>query len=230
MEALILAGGLGTRLKSVVDNIPKPMATIADKPFLHYLFEYLYKQNIKKVILSVGYKYEIIQKYFGNRYKDIEIIYSIEFYQLGTGGAIKKALRLIEGKSFIIMNGDTYFNIDLNNLISKHRILNSELTLSLKCMTNFDRYGLVKTEGDKIIGFKGKQKIKKGNINGGIYVVNSNLLKKYNLPDKFSFESDFMEKYIDKIHANGITLDEYFIDIGIPDDYIKAQKELNLFI
>ena len=114
-EAVILAGGFGTRLKGVVDDIPKPMALIGDKPFLTYLFDQLYKYECKKVILAVGYKHEAIIDFFGKSYKSIQIEYVIEHNPLGTGGAILNGSELISSSEFIVLNGDSYFNIDLND-------------------------------------------------------------------------------------------------------------------
>ncbi|MFX0195930.1 MAG: sugar phosphate nucleotidyltransferase, partial [Candidatus Hodarchaeota archaeon] len=108
-ETIILAGGSGTRLQKVVQDVPKPMADINGSPFLEYLLCYLNKQEIKKVILSVGYKYRVIQDYFGTEYKDLVLEYSIEKEPLGTGGGIKKALNLVKSDDVYIINGDTFF-------------------------------------------------------------------------------------------------------------------------
>lgn len=228
MEAIILAGGFGSRLKSVVPNIPKPMALINDKPFLGYLFEYLLRNNVCKVILSVGYKYESIIEYFGTRYKDITIAYSIEDEPLGTGGGIKKALELVHSDNVFILNGDTFFDISLDCLQRKHIDNDADLTLSLKPMKAYDRYGTVIVEMDRVISFEEKQFKNSGNINGGIYIAKSTLFDKIDLPTKFSFELDFMENYVESLKIYTYSADRYFIDIGIPEDYEKARRELPL--
>lgn len=217
MTAIVLAGGFGTRLKSVLNNVPKPMADINGKPFLLYLFEILHKYNITTVILSVGYKQEIIKNYFNDKYKNISILYSCEDTPLGTGGAIKKALELVEiDKNVLVINGDTFFDINFETFFNSNK--NYNLSLCIKPMKNFDRYGSVKIKENKIISFLEKKPIKEGYINTGIYCINKNIFK--NIKEKiFSFET-FLEKqkdiycYID---------DGYFIDIGIPEDYEKAK-------
>lgn len=228
MEAIILAGGRGTRLKSVLPNMPKPMAPIAGKPFLRYLLENLYKQNIKRVIFAVGYKYEIIKNYFGDNYKGIQIIYSIENEPLGTGGCIKKALEYVLGHNVFILNGDTYLEIDLNKFKKRHEDLDSDLTLTVKTMINFERYGTVISKKNRVIGFGEKVFKEKGNINCGVYIARADLFNKINVCRRFSFEKDFMEKYADKLNFNIFMTEGYFIDIGIPEDYMKAQSDLFL--
>jgi len=230
MEAIILAGGTGTRLKSVVSDIPKPMAPVNNKPFLVYLFEYLLDQGITRAILSTGYKHEYIENYFGDSYKGIEIAYSVETEPLGTGGAIKKALELTSENMVYILNGDTFFKVDLNQFAQSHLESKSLLTFSLKMMENFDRYGIVKISQSKVIGFEEKRPCKSGNINGGVYIANTSIFDNLDLPAKFSFENDFLDKYVEVFHFGYYLSDDYFIDIGIPEDYERAQRELKINI
>ncbi|EDP4615425.1 NTP transferase domain-containing protein, partial [Campylobacter jejuni] len=162
MQAIILCGGLGTRLKSVIKNIPKPMAPINDKPFLEFIFEYLKKQGIKEVILAVSYKYEVIKEYFKDEFLGIKIKYSIEKEPLGTGGAIKEALKFIKNEAYVL-NGDTFFDIDL----SKLKLNRSKICLALKQMNDFDRYGTVNVnEQGFVISFEEKIFKNQGLING----------------------------------------------------------------
>ncbi|HYV95265.1 MAG TPA: HAD-IIIA family hydrolase [Chitinophagales bacterium] len=225
--AIILAGGFGTRLQSVVKDIPKPMAPIAGKPFLEYLLHYLSKHGIEKVILSVGYKWETIKNYFGDSYREMKLEYSIEDEPLGTGGAILKAVRSSDEKQFFIFNGDSFFNIDLKEFDLRHKTKDVRLSLALKRMRNFDRYGVVQTDSsNRIIAFEEKKFYDEGDINGGIYILHRDLFSGMNLPEKFSFEKDVMEKYCKEFFFSGFTFDDYFIDIGIPEDYRRAQIEL----
>jgi D-glycero-alpha-D-manno-heptose 1-phosphate guanylyltransferase len=222
MEAIVLAGGFGTRLQKVVSNVPKPMALINNKPFLYYLLKLLQKNNIDKVILSVGYKWEIIKDYFGEKFEDIELVYSIENEPLGTGGAIKKAIDYLENDQSYVLNGDTFFNISLNEL---KLFENSKIILALKRMQNFDRYGNVKIDKyGNIIAFEEKKYTKNGNINGGIYLLKKDVFDVFDLPKTFSFE-EFLETNYKKLNAKGKIFDDYFIDIGIPEDYEKAKKD-----
>jgi len=226
MEAIVLAGGLGTRLKTVISDIPKPMAPVMDKPFLAYLMDYLSNNGVKRVILSIGYKHEIIQGFFRNKYKNIDIEYSVEDEPLGTGGGIKRALTKIKGNYVFIINGDTYFNVDLKNLLKFHLREKSELTLSLKPLKCFERYGSVVIKGYRIIGFEEKKHKEQGFINGGVYVAKSDFLKKLILPDKFSFEKDILEKHVNDMMFGAYISREYFVDIGVPEDYHTAKREL----
>lgn len=229
-EAIILAGGLGTRLQKITKNIPKSMVCIDGKPFLEYLFDYLNKQKIERVILAVCYKFEIIRSYFGNQYKELNIEYSIEKEPLGTGGGIKRAIRLVKDKNVFVLNGDSFFNVNLENIYKFHKSMKSELTLALKPMKEIARYGIVKIGAkNKIIGFEEKKYKDFGFINGGIYLLNIDLFEGLNLHKKFSLENDFLEKYYNCKHFYGIIFDEEFIDIGIPEDYERAKNELLYF-
>ena len=226
MEAIVLAGGFGTRLQSVVNYVPKPMAPIGDIPFLEYILKYLQKNNINRVILSVGYKWEIIKEYFGNKFENIELIYSIEYEPLGTGGAIKKAIQLVQNNKIYIINGDTFFNVDLSSLKLEN---NNKLQLSLKKMYDFDRYGCVEIKDDLVVKFTEKKYQQEGNINGGIYLISKEIFTSFNLENKFSFE-EFMEENVNKLKITAEIFKDYFIDIGIPEDYEKAKNEIKDFI
>ncbi|MFN6564383.1 MAG: nucleotidyltransferase family protein [Nostoc sp. ChiSLP01] len=227
METIILAGGLGSRLKDITATLPKPMAPVGSRPFLELLLDYLVSQGVCRVILSVGYKHEKILSYFGDRYKHCELVYSIETELLGTGGAIKYALNLAQSEYVFIMNGDTIFQISLSQMMSFHYDRQSDLTLALKPMNNFDRYGNVILSDTKIVKFEEKKFKSHGNINGGIYLLNKNLFDCFFLPNKFSFESEFMEVNCNKIKMHGFISNEYFIDIGIPKDYARIQLDFN---
>ena len=225
MEAIVLAGGLGTRLQSVVSDLPKPMAPVGGKPFLEYIFKYLKKNGVDRVILSVGYKWESINAYFGDRFEGIEIVYSIEDEPLGTGGAIKKGMQHVNDENVFIINGDTFFDVPLANL---HSVFQKEdkLMLSLKTMHYFDRYGCVESnEQSQVTAFTEKGYRERGNINGGIYLAAKNIFEDYRLQEKFSFEA-FMEDNFKTLKIRTALFDTYFIDIGIPEDYTRAQSEL----
>ncbi|ARR03342.1 D-glycero-D-manno-heptose 1-phosphate guanosyltransferase [Campylobacter vicugnae] len=214
-EAIILCGGLGTRLRSVISDIPKPMAPIKNKPFLAFVLEYLKKQNISRVVLAVSYKYEIIQEYFGNSYLGMQILYSIEKEPLGTGGAILEALNLINSDSCYVLNGDTFFDANLDRL----KLDNSDICVALKPMKNFDRYGSVDIDNNSYISaFNEKKFTSNGLINGGVYLIKKNIFNSFNLPNKFSFEEFFQENFL-IFNAKATVFDDYFIDIGIPQDY-----------
>ena len=167
IPAIVLAGGLGTRLRSVISDMPKPMAPVCDKPFLHFIFVYLQEQGIKDVVLSVGYKWEMIQEYFGENYMGISISYAVEHEPLGTGGGIAQAMAMTNSDSFVL-NGDTFFDVDLSDLYRFFQRTNGDISLALKRMHHFDRYGTVEIGNlDRVLQFHEKQYRKEGLINGG---------------------------------------------------------------
>lgn len=229
--AIILAGGFGTRLKHVVSDVPKPMGPINGKPFLEYLLASLAPKGIKKVILATGYKHQVIADYFGNSYNDIEVTYSVENEPLGTGGAIAKAMRLVNEseKEVLVLNGDSFFDFDLASQLAFHQKNESDITIALKEMTDFDRYGLVKvTNTGEISAFEEKKPTTIGLINSGCYLLNTSLrsqLQDFGAP--FSFEKAVLENDQLAIKRFGLQQTGYFIDIGIPEDYAKAAKYFN---
>ncbi|MEP7254137.1 MAG: nucleotidyltransferase family protein [Ferruginibacter sp.] len=229
LEAIILAGGLGTRLRTVVSDLPKCMAPVAGKPFLYYVIKHLEKQGVDKFIFSLGYKHEMIEAWLNEQYPLMFMQTSIEEEPLGTGGAIKLACGLATEKNILILNGDTLFNVDTKKLFAFHKTNDADCTLSLKPMQDFNRYGVVElNEDNSIASFKEKKQYKNGLINGGVYVLNRNKFLQEDLPQKFSFEKDYLEQYFDKRKMYGVVQDAYFIDIGIPEDYARAQVELRI--
>jgi len=223
--AIILAGGLGTRLRPVISDLPKPMAPVNGKPFLHNIFQYLVRQQINEVVLSVGYKNEVIQNFFGDNYAGIAIKYSVEIEPLGTGGGIKQAFELVNDFAFVI-NGDTFFDVELAALKEFYGHSNCDMALSLKQLQNFDRYGTVKLDKEqRIQEFTEKQLMSEGLINGGVYYLSKKLFDKVEVSNKFSLEKDVLEKYVHTLKFYGKTFGGYFIDIGIPEDYQKAQHD-----
>lgn len=229
-EAIILAGGLGTRLKGVVSDIPKPMAPINGIPFLKYLLEDVHQYRIERIILAVGYKWEVIHEYFGQEFMGMEIIYAIEHEPLGTGGAIKNAMQHLNHADFFLLNGDTFFKVDLRALETHYNKNHSDLCLALKAMTNFDRYGTVTLKENQIIAFQEKKQMTKGLINGGIYALNTRIFDLAKDQKKFSFETDIMESGLGQYHVHGFISDSYFIDIGIPEDYQQAQMDMKYLV
>ncbi|MEN9918480.1 MAG: hypothetical protein RL662_916 [Bacteroidota bacterium] len=221
-EAIILAGGLGTRLQSVVNDRPKCMATVAQEPFLKYIFDYLHKANFTHVILALGYKSEFVLDWLSKVSYTFEVSYVIEEEPLGTGGAIKYAFEKSKSTYAFVFNGDTFFDIDTCGLEKFHTETKSDITLALKPKTDFDRYGSVDIDGtSRITRFNEKQYQHKGLINGGVYLINKSIFNS-NLPTKFSFEKDILEHKIEALNIYGFIQDSYFIDIGIPSDYDKA--------
>lgn len=226
-EAIILAGGLGTRLRSAVPDLPKCMAPVNGKPFICYVIDYLQQQGISKFILSLGYKHEVITDFIKKEYSSLDVEYSIENEPLGTGGAIRYACLKTNDGNVVATNGDTLFKADVAKMLGFHAMCGADCTLSLKPMKNFDRYGVVElNKGYSISSFKEKQHYDEGLINGGLYILNTKKFLAEYLPLKFSFEKDYLEALFTKRRMYGVVQDDYFIDIGIPEDYERAQREL----
>jgi D-glycero-alpha-D-manno-heptose 1-phosphate guanylyltransferase len=228
MKAIILAGGKGTRLQSVVNDLPKPMAPVGGKPFLEYLIRQLLSCRISEIILSVGYKKESIMSYFSNGADyGATISYVQEKVPLGTGGAIKKAFSSVIDTDILVMNGDSFFDADIPALISYHYQKNAAVTMALLSMKDTGRYGRVEMSSDgKIISFREKENSVSGLINTGIYMLNRTILP--SIPDGVvSFETCVLTQLV----GNGLfgsKQDGFFIDIGIPSDYHYADANPHL--
>jgi D-glycero-alpha-D-manno-heptose 1-phosphate guanylyltransferase len=221
VEAIILAGGKGTRLHGIVDDIPKPMAPVNGKPFLEYLLSNLYDHGIRHFILSVGFLHESIIEYFGDTFNDADISYVIENEALGTGGAIKFAAQSAKNDKFWIFNGDTYTDIELGEFYNKNKHL--QFSIGLINMKNFDRFGVVVTDDKYVTGFSEKKYTETGYINAGIYLMSRSFFENYFPATKvFSFEKKVLEKKIGNIGY--YKSDAQFIDIGVPEDYFRVQK------
>ena len=226
-EAIILAGGLGTRLKTAVPDVPKCMAPVNGKPFIAFVIEHLQSQGIEQFIFALGYKHEIFKSFLATKLTSNNYLLSVEPEPFGTGGAIKFACLKTTGKNVLIVNGDTLFKADITKLAPFHAMCGADCTLSLKPMQNFSRYGIVELNKDySINSFKEKQYYKQGLINAGLYVLNTSKFLKEDLPDNCSFEKDYLEKYYKERRMYGVIQNEYFIDIGVPGDYEKAKLEL----
>lgn len=229
MKAIILAGGLGTRLASVTGEIPKPMAPVGSRPFLEYLLDYLIEQGSETAVLAVSHKWEMIREHFGHVYRGMPLAYSVEDEPLGTGGAIRQALEKLPDNEVVVLNGDTLFRIDLDGLAAAHRNGGAQLSLALKKVTDSGRFGRVEvTSGGVIAGFLEKSSGGPGWINGGVYLLNRNLFSDFPMPARFSFEQDLIEPNIELIRPCAFKSDAYFIDMGIPEDYERARREIGI--
>lgn len=223
-EAVILAGGLGTRLARIVKDTQKVMAPIAGRPFLQYVLDDLIDKGFSRFALAVSYKQEQIRGFFGSSYKGSEIIYSVEKEPLGTGGAIKRALSFIKSPYCAVVNGDTFFDVDYTALESCHLKNKADITLSAKEMFSFSRYGTIDINDDKkVLSFNEKKETARGYINGGIYIADKAVFERIE-KSEFSFEKDVLEKSGTVIYAE--IFSGFFIDIGVPDDYFSAGLSL----
>jgi D-glycero-alpha-D-manno-heptose 1-phosphate guanylyltransferase len=226
-EAILLAGGLGTRLRDAVPDLPKCMAPVAGRPFLSYVIDYLRMQGVQHLTFSLGYKSEIVEDFLQQQYPTLSYSTVIESEPLGTGGAIHLSMQKTTTNDIIVANADTLFEVDIASLLLIHRSLNAACTLALKPMQQFDRYGVVETDAEgRITSFKEKQWYASGQINGGLYIVNKEQFLQHTFPQQFSFEKDYLEKYCEQDPFYAAIQNGYFIDIGVPEDYSKAQTDL----
>ncbi|MES2761253.1 MAG: nucleotidyltransferase family protein [Bacteroidota bacterium] len=231
-EAIILAGGFGTRLQAVVNDVPKPMAPVNNEPFLNYVFDYLRYYQIEHVVLSTGYLAETISEYYKNEYKGIKISYTKEETPLGTGGGIRLAMTKCVTNDVLVLNGDSFFDVDISMHYKNHISKRSDCTLALRKVDNAARYGtIVLGDLNVIETFKEKDNVERfGLINGGVYILNRELyLSKTEENSPFSIEKDFYEKRVDELNIFGFQYEGYFIDIGIPEDYKQAQTDFKDF-
>lgn len=228
-DVVILAGGLGTRLRSVVSDVPKCMAPVDGRPFLEWMLAWIELFRPCKIILSLGYLSEVVIDWIESTKKDysIPIEWVIEDTPLGTGGGIKLALSKVTSPQCIILNGDTFFDVDLNALCKFREQNKTPLAVALKPMKDFDRYGSVTLSADgHITSFNEKKHCESGLINGGIYCIDCNAGLLTEKPVKFSFEKDVLEPESSNGRLSGFVSDGSFIDIGIPQDYNMAQTFL----
>lgn len=226
MEAIILAGGKGTRLNDTIKNVPKPMADINGRPFLYYLLSWLRQHNAAKIIMSTGYMHEKISGYFGNLFMGIPVVYAVEKTPLGTGGAIMLAMEKAEGNDVVVINGDTFFPIEIDMFFRIHVNSGSRFTMALKQMKNFSRYGTVECYDTTVTKFNEKKFCEKGYINGGIYAINRRSMQSLGMKGSFSLEKDILEQKLTALDIRCMAFDNPFIDIGTPEDYIKAAEML----
>jgi len=226
IPCIVLAGGKGTRLQSVVKDLPKPMAPIGTIPFLVVLMDHLHQKGVNEFILSVGYKKDIIIDYIKSKNFSYTISFSEEDEPLGTGGAISKAILNTNSEYILIVNGDTFFDIDLTEFVTQSMKMDFACSLALYRIKEGNRYGEVIKEKSTIVKFTEKKPVIDGLINGGIYLLNKSKFAQKPHQTSFSFETEYLEKYVNEEEFIGFEQKGYFIDIGIPEDYKKAQNEL----
>lgn len=229
--AIVLAGGFGTRLRGVVSDVPKPMAPVAGAPFLEYILRYLKHYGISEVVLSVGYLAEKVMDHFGDRFEGLTIHYAHEKEPLGTGGAIRFAFTFTQAQKAIVLNGDSFFDVDLQSAMNFHERQKADGTIVLRDMPHPDRFGTVTIDKEaRITAFNEKLKgLDRGLINTGVYLLDRQVLESAALPDRFSIEEDFFKPLISAHNFRGMVGEGYFIDIGIPEEFDRAQEDFRNF-
>ena len=229
MEAIILAGGFGTRLRQVVPNLPKPMAPIAGRPFLEILLKNLSRKGFTSVIISLGYKAECIFEHFGSRFLNIKLAYTIEKDPLGTGGAIRLAMTKSTQENVFVLNGDTFLDFDAKKIQATWLIKRRPIVLATKVQDTV-RFGRLILKEGKLINLSTKGLSGPGLINAGCYVLGRNDLDDFPLYQCFSIESDFLSKEVELSKADLIISAGTFIDIGVPEDYYIAETKLAAYL
>lgn len=225
MEAILLAGGFGTRLRKVVPDLPKPMAPIGGRPFLEILLTSLSRKDFHRVVLSLGYLADKVVAHFGNRFSGIDIVYEIEDKPLGTGGAIKRAMSQCNEDHVFVFNGDTYIDLEAKNIEDqwqKHQIP----IIVGRQVNDTVRYGRLETNSGRVVRFAEKGESGPGLINAGCYIMPTNMFNNFKHVEPFSVETDFLAKLVCKQRFDLFVTNGKFIDIGVPDDYTRAQIEL----
>lgn len=221
-EAIVLAGGLGTRLRSVVAGLPKPLAPVHGRPFLAYVLDALSRQSIRRVVLATGYRGDQVETAIGRAWKGMGVAYSHETEPLGTGGAIKRAIRHIEGSRFFVLNGDTFVKLDYAAFDRASEEQRVRLGIALARVDDIARYGAVELRDRCVHGFVEKGQTGSGYINAGVYWVDKGLLDAMPNAYRFSFEGDVLIPLSQSEPVAAFTQTSRFIDIGVPEDYARA--------
>jgi len=225
MEAIILAGGLGTRLRDVVADVPKPMAPIDGRPFLEILLNSLAQKGFSKVVLSVGYMADKISSHFGSNFGNLEIVYVVDKFPLGTGGATRLAAEACSQDHVFVFNGDTYLDLEVERVENQWRLERRQIIVGRKVSDTL-RFGRLIIEDNVVTGFAEKGIAGPGLINAGCYVLETNSLSQFPVHQPFSIETDYLLPEIGRGAVDVFVTDGVFIDIGIPEDYMRAQELL----
>lgn len=225
MEAIVLAGGFGTRLRNVVPDVPKPMAPIAGRPFLEILLATLASKGFTRVVLSLGFMAEKIIEHFGERYAGLDMVFEVESQPLGTGGAIRAAMARCMEDHVFVFNGDTYLDVEVDQ-IERLWQTNRRPVIVVREVPDVARFGSVSMLCGRILRFLEKGNHGAGLINAGCYVMPRGVLDHFPIEQPFSLETEFFAPNLQRMRVDGFVTHGHFIDIGVPEDYARAQKEL----
>jgi len=226
MEAIVLAGGLGTRLRTVVADVPKPMAPVQGRPFVSFMLDRLVDAGFERAVFAVGYRHEALRAHFGADYRGLPLIYSVEAAPLGTGGAIRLALQHLEGEQVFVLNGDTYVELDFHAMRRAHESVAATLTIAVRHVDDASRYGALELADGRVRGFAEKGRSGPGWINAGAYVLGQKLSELFPPHPAFSFENDVLARHVDSVRPAAFRVRGAFIDIGTPEDYGRAERLL----
>lgn len=223
MQAIILAGGLGTRLRSVVPDLPKSMAPVAGRPFLAWILDRLIDAGFERAVLAVGYRHEAISDYFGERYRGLALHYSIENTPLGTGGAMRLAAAHVTALPVFVLNGDTYLELDYRAMLAAHQQAGALMSMAVCRVPDLSRYGALEIANGVVTGFYEKGR-GQGYINAGVYLLSAGIIERIPAGVPFSFEQELLVPSVHEIRPAAMVTEGLFIDIGVPEDYDRAQQ------
>jgi D-glycero-alpha-D-manno-heptose 1-phosphate guanylyltransferase len=222
-EAIVLAGGLGTRLRGVVDDMPKPLAPVAGRPFVAWVLDALAAQGLRHAVLATGYLGEQVEATLGPTWRGMQLAYSREPEPRGTGGALRLALHAVRGDRCIVLNGDTWLTLDYAAFARGVHAADARLGVALAQVADVARYGAARLDGNRVTGFDEKGGAGPGFVNAGVYCVRRDLLDGFAEGRAFSFERDVLMPAAMREPVLGYTATRGFIDIGVPEDYRRAQ-------
>mgnify|MGYP001074007923 CR=1 FL=1 len=224
MQAIVLAGGLGTRLRGVVPDLPKPMAPVAGRPFLAWVLDRLVDAGFESTVLAVGYRHEVIREHFSDDYRGMALRYSVESTPLGTGGAIRLAAEHVSAYPVFVLNGDTFLELGYRAMLDAHRRACTSLSVAVCRVPDVGRYGALEIENDRVHGFLEKGGDGPGLINAGVYLLAAEILQQIPVGQPFSFEQQLLVPRVKEIRPLAFRTEGRFIDIGIPEDFERAQQ------
>lgn len=223
MQAIVLAGGLGTRLRSVVPELPKPMAPVAGRPFLTYVLDALVDAGFEVAVLAVGYRAEAIRVHFGDAYRGLSLRYSLEASPLGTGGAIRLAWAQADADPVFVLNGDTWLELDYRAMLAAHVAAGVSLSVAVCEVPDVARYGSLDVVQGRIRRFREKGESGPGRINAGTYLIAAEVIRRIPPGRPHSFEQELLMPLVAEIRPLAFMAQGRFIDIGVPEDYARAQ-------
>lgn len=225
MEAIVLAGGFGTRLRQVVADVPKPMAPVAGRPFLEILLKSLSQKGLSRVVFSLGFMAEKISDHFGSRFSGMDIAYVVEDTPLGTGGATRLAATACTQDHVFVFNGDTFLDLEVDLLERQWQAKRHPIVVGRQ-VPDTTRYGRLVVDGDRITSFAEKGIAGPGLINAGCYVLATDALAQFPVNQPFSIETEYLIPEVARATVEVFMTESVFIDIGIPEDYALAQTLL----
>jgi D-glycero-alpha-D-manno-heptose 1-phosphate guanylyltransferase len=223
--AILLAGGRGTRLGSLTDAVPKPLLEVAGRPFIFFVLDHLKDAGVERIMISTGYRAEQFDQTIGNRYRGMHVQYEVEDEPLGTGGALMRSLAAL-GETAFVLNADTLFRISLARMLRVHQSMQADITFAVREVPDVSRYGAVILEGSRVISVAQQRVPGPGLINGGIYLISPHIFSDFAAMKRFSFETEFVPGALARLIVAGYTDAGYFIDMGVPVDFARAQREL----